>query len=156
MARKDELFRRVDDVLTEEAFDARIQEEVEAWGGLLDEDAAALLVVDKLGRNEIAFGRVEDLYEGGEALLQVQVDEVGPIREFERRDGSVGRVTNLKVSDGTGAVRLVLWDEEVDLVAAGEVALGTPLRVVDGYVRRGPYGLEVVTGKWGVLLPDEA
>lgn len=156
MARWEDLYPRVQDLLAPEEFEARVRAEMEAWGGLLEEEAAALLVVDALGRNEVAFGRVEALYEGGEALLRVRVEEVGPVRTFERRDGSEGRVVNLTVSDDTGSCRLVLWDDEVELVTGGTLAEGTPLRVIDGLVRRGRYGLEVSTGKWGVLLPGEA
>lgn len=151
---REELYARVQDLLSPEEFEARVQSESEAWDGLLEEEAAALLVVDELGRNEVAFGHVGDLYEGGEALLRVRVKEVGPVREFTRRDGTEGRVVNLTVGDATGTTRLVLWDEEVDLVTTGAVREGQELRVVDGHVRRGPYGLEVVTGKWGVLLPE--
>lgn len=152
----DELFQRVEDLLSREAFEARIQEEVEAWGGLLEEDAAALLVVDALGRNEVAFRKVAELYEGGDALLRVRVQAVEEVRTFTRKDGSEGRVLNLMVADETGEVRLALWDEEVDLVVEGPLGEGSRLRIIDGYVRRGPFGLEVSSGKWGVVLPEEA
>lgn len=154
MSRREELFQRVHDLLSPEEFEARIQEEMEAWGGLLEEEAAALLVVDALGRNEVAFRRVEDLYEGGDALLQVTVKAVGEARTFERKDGTEGRVVNLTVSDASGEVNLALWDEEVDLVADGTLAVGSRLRIIDGYVRRGPFGLEVSSGKWGAILPE--
>ncbi|MFQ6012205.1 MAG: hypothetical protein ACE5LS_00960 [Thermoplasmata archaeon] len=150
-----ELYERVKDLLSWEAFGQRLREEAEAWGGLLDEEAAALLVVDALGRNEVAFGRVADLYEGGEALLRVQVDQVGPVQDFERRDGGEGRVVKLNVSDASGTVRLVLRDEEVELVTSGTAQEGGRIKVVDGYVRRGRQGLEVGTGKWGVVLPGD-
>lgn len=143
------------DIISRDSFEVRIEEEMEAWGGLLEEETAALLVVDELGRNELTFRRVSDLYEGGEALLAVRLDRIGTLREFTRKDGSRGRVVNLMVSDASGNCRLVLWDEEVEMVTAGRVEVGSPLRVIDGYVRRGRYGIEVSTGKWGVILPQE-
>lgn len=151
---REDLYERVKDLLTPEEFHARVRREMEEWGGLLEEYAAALLVVDQLGRNEVSFGRVADLYEGGEAFLRLRVESVNGVREFERKDGTPGRVVNLQVSDESGRCRLVLWDEEVDLVTSGKVAVGSQLRVVDGYVRRGRYGLEVSTGRWGVILPE--
>ncbi|MEE9236548.1 MAG: hypothetical protein V3U52_01990 [Thermoplasmata archaeon] len=151
----DRLYERVKDIISRDSFEVRIEEEMEAWGGLLEEETAALLVVDELGRNELTFRRVSDLYEGGEALLAVRLDRIGTLREFTRKDGSQGRVVNLMVSDASGNCRLVLWDEEVEMVTAGRVEVGSPLRVIDGYVRRGRYGIEVSTGKWGVILPQE-
>lgn len=152
---RDRLYERVKDIISRDSFEVRIEEEMEAWGGLLEEETAALLVVDELGRNELTFRRVSDLYEGGEALLAVRLDRIGTLREFTRKDGSQGRAVNLMVSDASGNCRLVLWDEEVEMVTAGRVEVGSPLRVIDGYVRRGRYGIEVSTGKWGVILPQE-
>ncbi len=152
-ALRKELFEKVSDLISEEEFGKRVNEEMEAWGHLLDEDVAALLVVDELGRNEVVFKEIADLYEGGEALLDVKVEAVEKSREFERRDGSQGRVVNLTVADASGRCRLTLWDDEVELVESGTVRVGSTLRVIDGYVRRGPYGLEVSSGKWGAILP---
>jgi replication factor A1 len=152
---REELYEKVKDVLSREEFETRVRQEMEGWGGLLEEEAAALLVIDELGRNEVSFGKVADLYEGGEAFLRVKVETVGEVREFERQDGSRGRVVNLMVSDPSGRCRLVLWDDEVELVTSGKVKAGSRLRVVDGYVRRGRYGLEVSSGRWGVILPEE-
>ncbi|MFQ5553076.1 MAG: OB-fold nucleic acid binding domain-containing protein [Thermoplasmata archaeon] len=154
MAESQDSYDKVKDLLSREDFGGRVQAEVEAWGGLLTEEAAALLVVDTLGRNEVAFGQISDLYEGGEALLQVTVERVGPVRRFTRRDGRKGRVVHLTVSDASGTVRLVLRDEEADFITSGTVREGDRLKVVDGYVRMGREGLEVSTGKWGVVLPE--
>jgi ssDNA-binding replication factor A large subunit len=147
-------YEQVKDLLSHDQFERRIQDEIEAWDGLLSGEAAALLVVDALGRNEIAFGQVRDLYEGGEALLQVQVRQIGSVRTFARRDEQEGRVVQLQVTDDSGDVRLDLLDEEVDLVTSGTVREGGRIRLVDGYVRQGREGLVVTTGKWGVVLPE--
>ena len=148
-------YAKVKDLLSRDEFERRIQEEIDAWGGLLTKRAAALLIVDALGRNEVTFGQIADLYEGGEALLEVRVERAGSVRTFARRDGGEGRVVHLSVSDDSGAVRLDLWDEEVDLVTSGTVREGGRLKLVDGYVRKGREGLVVTTGKWGVVLPED-
>ncbi|MFQ5986972.1 MAG: OB-fold nucleic acid binding domain-containing protein [Thermoplasmata archaeon] len=154
MAESQNSYEKVKDLLLPEEFRGRVQAEVEEWGGLLTEKAAALLVVDALGRNEVAFGQISDLYEGGEALLRVTVEHVGPVHRFTRRDGGEGQVVHLTVSDASGTVRLVLRDEETDFVTSGTVREGDHLKVVDGYVRVGREGLEVSAGKWGVVLPE--
>ena len=148
-------YAKVKDLLSRDEFERRIQEEIDAWGGLLSERAAALLIVDALGRNEVTFGQIAALYEGGEALLEVRVERVGSVRTFARRDGGEGRVVHLRVSDDSGTVRLDLWDEEVDLVTSGNVRAGGRLKLVDGYVRKGREGLVVTTWKWGVVLPED-
>jgi ssDNA-binding replication factor A large subunit len=154
MADAPDLYERVEDLVSREDFEGRVQAEIQAWGGLLTEEAASLLIVDALGRSEVVFGQVTDLYEGGEALLEVKVERVGRVRTFARRDGGEGRVVQLTVSDGSGTVRLVLRDEEVNLVTSGTVREGSRIKIVDGTVREGRQGLEVTTGKWGMILPE--
>lgn len=154
MAALQDLYAKVKDLLSREEFEGSVQAEIEVWGGLLTEAAAALLVVDSLGRNEVTFGQIADLYEGGEALLEVEVEQVGPVRKFPRRDGGEGRVATLTISDASGKGRLVLSNEEVDLVTSGTIREGGRIKVVDGLVRRVRRGLEVTTGKWGVVLVE--
>ncbi|MEE9593678.1 MAG: hypothetical protein V3W28_08880 [Thermoplasmata archaeon] len=154
MTSSPEAYTKVKDLLSRDEFERHIQEEIDAWGGLLSQDAAALLVIDALGRNEVAFGQVADLYEGAEALLEVRVERIGAVRTFTRRDGGVGRVVHLHVTDDSGTVLLDLRDEEVDLITSGTVREGGRIKLVDGYVRLGREGLVVTTGKWGVILPE--
>lgn len=155
MTESEGLYAKVEDLLSREAFDERVLAEIEAWGGLLSKEAAGLLVVDALGRNEVTFGEIGDLYEGGEALLDVHVGGIGPVRQFARRDGGKGNVVQLTVSDASGSGRLMLRDGEVNLVTSGTVREGSRIRIVDGLVRQGREGLEVSTGKWGVVLPED-
>jgi len=147
-------YAKARDVLSREEFDSRVREKSEEWGGLLDEDAAARLVLDELGRGTADFQAVRGLQEGMEVTLRVRVDSVGPVREFSRQDGSSGRVVNLDVSDDTGRCRLVLWDQDVALVERGRVGVGSTLRLLDCFVRVSRFGTEVARGKFGTVLPD--
>ena len=140
--------------MTREEFDARVQGKVAEWGGLLDDDAAARLVLDELGRGEADFQAIRDLREGMEVTLRVRVDAVGPVRAFPRQDGTTGRVVNLDISDGTGRCRLVLWDQDVALAERGRIQAGSSLRLLDCFVRPSRYGLEISRGKFGTVLPD--
>ena len=143
----------VRDLVSEAQFTANVAATIEAWGGLLDEDAAGLLVAAQLGRDIVAYGRVAELQEGLEATLKVVVDEVVPVREFARQDGTRGRVANLLVHDDSGKCLVVLWDDDVEIPAKLGLRPGSALRVVDGFVRRTNFGLEVGRGRFGRLLP---
>ena len=147
-------YEKVKDLLPQEAFEARVRGKREEWGGLLDEDAAARLVLDELGRGPVNFHAAKDLREGMEVTLRVRVDAVGPIRDFHRQDGSEGRVVNLDISDETGRCRLVLWDDDVALVETARVALGKTLRLLDCFVKVTRFGTEVSRGKFGSVLVE--
>ncbi len=62
------------------------------------------------------------------------VTEVFPISEFERRDGSAGKVRRLRLKDDTGETTLVTWNERVDELE--EVKLGDRLQVMDARVKK--------------------
>ena len=151
---RDALYERVKDDMDREAFGARVRAKVEEWGSLLDEDAAARVVLDEIGRGTVNFQTVRDLREGMEVTLRVLMDGIGPIREFARQDGSGGRVVNLDVSDDTGRCRLALWDEDVALVEKRRVSVGTPLRLLDCFVKVTRFGTELSRGKFGSVLVE--
>ncbi|WP_265109741.1 single-stranded DNA binding protein [Halosolutus halophilus] len=71
------------------------------------------------------------------------------VRTFERDDGSEGKVSNLTLGDSTGRVRVTLWDEQAD--QAEELATGTTVEVVDGYVRERDGSLELHVGNRGAI-----
>ncbi len=143
---RDELYRAVQDILDREEYDRCIQEEIDAYGGLIDEDAAALIVVDKHCRNLLPLTPISALAPGVDATLYALVEHVGDVREF-----SGGRVVNSIISDRTGRCVLVLWDTDVDLVAAGKIAEGDTIKIINGYVKEGFHGIEVNVGKWGLI-----
>jgi len=146
-------YAALSDRVSEAQFRSNVAAVIEAWGGLLDEGAAGLLVAAQLGRDVIEYQRLADLVEGMEATVRVTVDEVPPVREFTRQDGRKGRVANVMVHDATGATRLVLWDEDADLPTTLALAPGMGLRLIDCFVRRTNFGLEVSRGKFGRVLP---
>ncbi|MDY6959382.1 MAG: OB-fold nucleic acid binding domain-containing protein, partial [Halobacteriota archaeon] len=49
------------------------------------------------------------------------VSGLDTVREFVKRDESVGRVTNIFVSDKTGRIKVVLWDEHVSLLEEADI-----------------------------------
>jgi replication factor A1 len=57
------------------------------------------------------------------------------LREFQRKDGSTGRVVNIHISDDTGRIRISLWDDKTDILQ--DIDIGTKLQITDCYARTG-------------------
>ncbi|MDO8840844.1 OB-fold nucleic acid binding domain-containing protein [Methanocalculus sp.] len=116
----------VDDLLTREEFDRQVEEMVASHGGLIDETAAALLVVEGTGRSHQKIGAITP----SPTLVSLygKVAGVSTPKEFTRDDGSEGCVARVEVADETGTVTLVLWDQ----MAAGvvEIEEGTVIEVI--------------------------
>ncbi|MDD1655661.1 MAG: nucleotide-binding protein [Methanomicrobiales archaeon] len=129
----------VDDLISREEFDRRVEETITASGDLLDEPTAAMLVVRDLGRNHVKVAQV-----GSGSTLSCffgKVVSVSSPKEFTRSDGTNGLVSHLLVGDETGQARVVLWDDRALVVQ--EVAVGEVLEIIG---RKGKEGAPEVHG----------
>jgi len=78
---------------------------------------------------------VKDLQPGTIASLSGFVTGLGEVREFQRPDGSLGRVANIYISDPTGRVKVALWGDHVSLLK--DLDLGYRAELFDAQVKSG-------------------
>ena len=143
------LYEKVKDRLSQRDFEERVQAASAEFGGLLDDEAIGLLVLDELGLNDGAYATLAELAGRSEATVRVKVERVEPTRTFERSGRDPGRVANVVVTDATGEARLVFWDKDVERVE--ELRPGVHLTVVNARVKPSSYGAELHVGPWSVL-----
>jgi replication factor A1 len=112
-------------------------------GNFLTDGTAARLVASELGV-EIAKKplrlkiQIKDLVSGlNDVSLTGQVMSVYPPKTFKRRDWTEGKLASVLVSDKSGSLRVVLWDNKVELVEAGKIQREQIVRILHGYVREG-------------------
>lgn len=116
----------VDDLISKEEFERRVETKIEECGDLVDEPTAAMLVVGELGRQHVKIRGLS----GKSSLFSFfgkVIDKTGP-KEFDRQDGEKGWVATLLIGDETGTTRVVLWDEKAG--AAGDIAAGDVLEII--------------------------
>ncbi|QYZ78523.1 hypothetical protein E2N92_03305 [Methanofollis formosanus] len=130
----------VDDLINREEFEQRVQKRVHDSGGLLDENAAALLVVGDCGRQHL---RIADIRPGPSLFSFFgRVLRVGEPEEFSRADGDLGVRATLLLGDATGRVEVVLWDEKAGAVE--EVEEGEVLEVIGRLSGRSGWSLSAM------------
>ena len=132
------IYERLASKISKEEFIERVQEKVENMSGLCDEKTAALLVAHELGADTVVQIAQIDGHVRAVAFIG-KLMRISPVREFTR-NGEVGFVANLVVSDETGSIRVVLWNDHAK--HAKELQIGQTLRI-SGTTREGPYGVEV-------------
>lgn len=145
--------------LTREAVLMMIEEEKRRAGGLLTDEAAAHIVASTLGARsgrrveaEMKIGRLTSGL--GDVSITGRVIHIFPPKRFVRRDGREGKVVRMLLGDGTGSVRVVLWDEKADLISAGKVQPGKIVRILHGYTRERQGEVEVNVGRRGELYME--
>jgi hypothetical protein len=89
---------------------------------------------------------ISDLRPGRVATIDATVAKLEPIREVEQRIGGVKKVRNGTLKDGTGEISLVLWGEEVELVAEGD-----KIQIVGGWVKDYKGRPQISLGRTGRL-----
>ena len=77
--------------------------------------------------------------------IEVEVVEVEEPREFSSFRGS-GRLVNVKVKDDTGEVKLTLWNDDIELAAAG-----VKLKIEKGWCKEYRGELQIGPGKFGKI-----
>ena len=147
-----DLYDRVSDIMGQEEFQARIKELVDGYEELIDDYTAGMLLLDELGRGETNIQAVKDLKDGEDSSVQGEVIEIMDTRTFRRKDGRDGRVRNVVISDGTGPCKIVLWDKDTEQVEDLHIAVGDRVKVINGRVKDGRWGLEVSIRRTSLLM----
>jgi replication factor A1 len=151
--------------LTREEVLKRIEEKKEMAKGFLTDEVAVRLVASELGveiprkslRHEVLF---KDLISGlNDVTVVGRITRIYPVQTFVRSDMTEGKVAHLLISDKTGELKVVLWNDKASIAESGKVEEGQMVRVSHGYIREGRNGkLELHLSERGdlqVLSPEE-
>ena len=133
MTFKDDLYERVDDIYSEDEFLQKVESREKEYGGLLSKEVIAHLIVAEEGRNEEGTKDIAELEPGDEATIEGKVVDLGKLRKFDK-NGKEGKVRNVRIDDGTGSIKLVLWDEETEMVG-NDIDLNENIEVINGYIQ---------------------
>ncbi len=136
--------------------DRDLEEEIQRlmleYEGLLDREAAEMLVLSE--RNELEPIKLSDIKPGESVSATVKVVEILPVKEFNKRGGGVGYVANVTITDGSEQRKLVLWNEQTELITEGKIHEGMDITLKSCYVKETSYGIEISLGKFGEIKTD--
>lgn len=142
-----ELMKKIDKRYEE--LDGLITREGAAYLVARDLDISLPTIVRKLQMKNVVIG-MRNINVSG------RIFKISKINEFERMDGSKGKVVNVSVSDGTGCLRVPLWDDQVDLIENESVKLGDTIQITNGMSKENVFGdTEISLGKFGGIRQIE-
>ncbi len=148
---KNEFYALIAHEQSKDEFEENIQCLQQEFGGLIDEDAAAYLLVDKLGYNKANVVKLADVHPGQEATIQATVASMQPVRSFTRKNGRQGKVANVLLQDETGFLPVVFWNDDARKVENGELKANMTLKIINGYTKQGRNGVELHVGRWSTI-----
>jgi len=86
------------------------------------------------------------------------IKEIFGTYKFEKEEGVKGKVGSFLLSDPTGEIRVVLWDDHVKSIRKNEFNVGRSLYIINGYAKEGREGgVEIHVSSYGsiYLLPED-
>jgi ssDNA-binding replication factor A large subunit len=110
-----------------------VEAKIQKFSGLLTEQGATFMIQKELGigakenYEQIEVGKLEEGMKGIE--VKGSITSVFPVKEFDK-NGKKGKLKSFILSDGTGEVRVTLWNDQVDkydLTRESEVLLSNVL-----------------------------
>jgi len=131
--------------LSEEQILAMIEEKKKEGRGLLSDEGAARLVAEELliqtRGSDLGRMQVKDLVSGlNDVTISGRVLLTWPPQQFQRRDGTKGRVMRIVLVDKSDRVRCAIWDKHVDVLSRAGDLQGRVLRIGHAYTRQGLAG----------------
>ena len=113
--------------------------------GLLSDEGAIRLVAQQLSITTPSMGlsdqSIASVQPGlNNSTITGQVVSVGETREFQRSDGTLGKVLRMRLSDSSGGITCVFWDALAETVAREALTIGSQVRLLHGYTKHGMGG----------------
>ncbi len=136
--------------ISEEDINSKIKQKMDQLSGLISQEGAAHIIANELGIKlfEEVSGKlqIKNILAGMRDVETVgKVQQMYPINEFQRKDGTPGKVASIIVADETGTVRIVLWGGQTDMIK--DLKEGDIVKVTAGYTRENNNRLEIHIGE---------
>ncbi|MHA1951749.1 MAG: OB-fold nucleic acid binding domain-containing protein [Candidatus Thorarchaeota archaeon] len=124
---------------------------------VINDESAAMIVARELGVDLHQMSassrlKIEDITETTRnAAITARVDHIEGVRTFTKKDGGgEGKVTSIRVSDDSGSIKVVLWDDLTKIVDENLISIDDVIQVRGGFVRKGlGESLELSLGRMG-------
>lgn len=131
--------------MSREEFFAMVERKKQESHGLLSNEGAVRLLAQQLAglsrQSNISDLRISSVQAGlSDATVSGEILSTSQLREFQRSDGSIGKLVRVKLRDSSGQLTCVLWDSSAETIEKEQLGAGSMLRLSHGYTRLGLAG----------------
>ena len=131
--------------LSAKELETRIKAKINDLSGLISEEGAAHIIANELGVEIVSAGKeklkIKEIYAGMRSVTTVgKVMKKFDVRQFTKGTGT-GRVCSIVLGDDTGTVRLVFWNDQVDLTQT--IKEDDIIHIKNAYVRDNNGNVEI-------------
>jgi replication factor A1 len=123
--------------INEEELNSKIKEKMDQLSGLISKEGAAHIIANELGVKLFEEGKqkIKDILSGMRSVETIgKITNVFNLNEFQRKDGSPGKVASFVIGDETGRIRVVLWNDQAEMIK--DLKPEITVKITNGYAKQ--------------------
>ncbi len=171
----DELYQKIlDSGISEADLEKQLKNKESEFGGFMSKQGILFIIAKENGIHMQSPEISEELYKEFEeeidydeftielselneemrkVVLLGKILQIHKPREFSRKDGSMGKVVSFLFGDVSQQIKVILWDDKVDLIKNEFFRVDELIRVIGAYCKKGKdESLEIHLGKRGKII----
>ncbi len=154
--------------LSKKEIQSLVEEKKEELKGLISDEGALFVIAKELGvevsgenqelLNEIELNISDITLNMKNIVLVGRIKDIFNLNSFNKSNGEVGYVGAFKLHDNTGDIRIVLWDDQVNVFKDERFEKNEIVKILNGNAKQGRYGgIEIHIGRFSkiILAPED-
>jgi len=154
--------------LSKKEIQTLVEEKKEELKGLISDEGALFVIAKELGvevsgenqelLNEIELNISDITLNMKNIVLVGRIKDIFNLSSFNKKNGEVGYVGAFKLNDNTGDIRIVLWDDQVNVFKDERFEKNEIVKILNGNAKQGRYGgIEIHIGRFSkiILAPED-
>jgi ssDNA-binding replication factor A large subunit len=140
-----------------------MEEKKEELKGLISDEGALFVIAKELGvevsgenqelLNEIELNISDITLNMKNIVIVGRIKDIFSLNSFKKSNGEVGYVGSFQLHDNTGDIRIVLWDDHVNVLKDERFEKNEIVKVLNGNAKQGRYGgIEIHIGRFSKIL----
>ncbi|MFX0072031.1 MAG: DUF2240 family protein, partial [Candidatus Hermodarchaeota archaeon] len=140
-----------------------VEEKKKELKGLISEEGALFIIAKELGvdikeetksiMEDIEIKIVDISPNMKNITLVGRIKEIYDAFAFNRDDGKTGKVGSFLLNDDTGDIRIVLWDDQADIIESQNFDINELIKIINGFAREGKdKNTEIHIGRLGKVI----
>jgi len=159
--------------LTKNEIQSLVEEKKDELKGLISDEGALFIIAKELGVDvkdenkdllkDIDINVVDITSNMKNITLIGRIKDIYRVNNFTKKDGSEGRVGSFLLHDNTGDIRIVLWDEQINVFNEENFTKNELVKVINGYAKNRinkdgiPSGIEIHLNRLSkiIIAPED-
>jgi len=154
--------------LSKKEIQSLVEEKKEELKGLISDEGALFVIAKELGvevsgenqelLNEIELNISDITLNMKNIVLVGRIKDIFNLNSFNKSNGEVGYVGSFQLHDNTGDIRIVLWDDQVNVFKDERFEKNEIVKILNGNAKQGRYGgIEIHVGRFSkiILAPED-